>query len=67
MSAAQPGSQERTVLEAFFDLAVEFDAPTGRHLALASHHSMIAPGRTLCPKDEGPKRTLCRRSGSGGG
>jgi hypothetical protein len=35
---------ERTVVQAFYDLAAEFDAPAGRHLALALHHPLITAG-----------------------
>jgi hypothetical protein len=35
---------ERDVVQAFFDLAAEFDAPEGRHVALALHHPLITAG-----------------------
>ncbi|MCC6764136.1 MAG: hypothetical protein IT293_05685 [Deltaproteobacteria bacterium] len=35
---------ERTVRDAYLDLAAEFDAPEGRHLALAVHHPLVTAG-----------------------
>jgi hypothetical protein len=34
----------RTVVEAFYDLAAEFDEPEGKHIALALHHPLITAG-----------------------
>ena len=34
----------RTVDEAFFDFAAEFDHPEGRHVALALHHPLLTAG-----------------------
>lgn len=34
----------RSVLDAFYDLAAEFDDPEGRHLALALHHPLLTAG-----------------------
>ena len=34
----------RTVVEAFYDLAAEFDEPDGKHIALALHHPLITAG-----------------------
>ncbi len=35
---------KRTVLEAYFDLAAEFDHPDGRHVVMALHHPLITAG-----------------------
>lgn len=35
---------DRTVVEAFYDLAAEFDQPDGKHIALAMHHPLITAG-----------------------
>jgi len=35
---------DRDVVEAFYDLAAEFDEPEGKHIALALHHPLITAG-----------------------
>lgn len=35
---------DRSLIEAYLDLAAEFDAPEGRHMALLLHHPLITAG-----------------------